>query len=137
MSRLLIIAAALGLLGVAAGTFGAHLLPDYLEARFTPERIERLSANWETASRYHMYHALALLGLALADARWRRRSILIAAWLFTSGILIFSGSLYVLTLTDLRWLGAVTPIGGACFLAGWLSLIIAGVRRPSKPLANQ
>ena len=77
---------------------------------------------------------LALLALAVADVKWRRRSQIVAAWLFAIGIIIFSGSLYALALTDLRWLGAITPIGGVCFLAGWVSLIFAGLRRPSKPI---
>lgn len=107
------IGAALGALGVALGAFGAH----GLEARVTdPAQLEW----WHTAARYHLLHAVALLGVAAHPARPR-----VAGWLFVAGIAIFSGSLYVMALTGLRWLGAITPIGGVCLIAGWVALALA------------
>jgi uncharacterized membrane protein YgdD (TMEM256/DUF423 family) len=103
-----------GFLGVAAGAFGAHAL----RARLTPD----LLAVFETAARYQMYHALALLFVALAAARFPDPALRAAGWLFVAGIVIFSGSLYLLALTGTRWLGAITPLGGLAFLAGWLAL---------------
>lgn len=108
---------AFGFLAVAAGAFGAHAL----RSRLGPE----LLVVWETAARYQMYHALALLGVALAAGRWPGGGWTMAGWLFTAGILVFSGSLYLLAFSGVRWLGAITPIGGACFLAGWIALALA------------
>ncbi|MBW3630116.1 MAG: DUF423 domain-containing protein, partial [Gemmatimonadetes bacterium] len=108
------------LLGVAAGAFGAHAL----RARLTPD----LLAVWETAARYQMYHALALLVVAHGASRWPAAGWGAAGWLFTAGIVIFSGSLYVLALSGARWLGAITPLGGLAFLAGWVMLALAGSR---------
>jgi uncharacterized membrane protein YgdD (TMEM256/DUF423 family) len=106
------LAAVLGFVGVALGAFGAHGLRN----RVGPEMVEV----WKTGVLYHLFHVLALLAVALAGerVRWRRP----VAGLFTAGIVIFSGSLYVLTLSDQRWLGAVTPLGGVAFLAGWAAL---------------
>jgi uncharacterized membrane protein YgdD (TMEM256/DUF423 family) len=101
-------------LAVAAGAFGAH----GLRHRLTPDML----AVFETGARYHMYHALALLAVAWAAARWPAGSAPLAGWLFVAGIALFSGSLYLLALTGARWLGAVTPLGGLCFLAGWAVL---------------
>ena len=108
-----------GGLAVTMGAFGAHALAD----RITPERL----ANFETAARYQMYHALALLAVALAIAFFPSTAKLLNAggWLFTGGILLFSGSLYILSITGIRWLGAVTPLGGVAFAAGWLMLLLA------------
>lgn len=110
--------AVFGLLGVAAGAFGAHAI----RAAVTPERL----AVWETAARYHLYHALALLavGLLLSVRGDGPGSNLLAmaGWAFAVGIVIFGGSLYLLALTDIRWLGAITPFGGAAFLLGWALL---------------
>jgi uncharacterized membrane protein YgdD (TMEM256/DUF423 family) len=107
-------------LAVAAGAFGAHAL----RARLEPDLLEV----FETGARYQMYHALALLGTAWAAARWPDAPVQIAGWLFVSGIVIFSGSLYLLALSGIRWLGAITPLGGVAFLAGWLVLAWAGWR---------
>lgn len=101
-------------LAVAAGAFGAHALTGLV----TPDRL----AVWETAVRYHMYHALGLLVVAYLASQKAARPAQIAGWLFVAGTILFSGSLYVLTLTGMRWLGAVTPLGGVLFLAGWLAL---------------
>jgi uncharacterized membrane protein YgdD (TMEM256/DUF423 family) len=101
-------------LAVAAGAFGAHAL----RVRLTPE----LLAAFETGARYQMYHALALFVAAWATTKWAGRLPTLAGWFFTGGILLFSGSLYLLALTGVRWLGAVTPLGGLAFLAGWAAL---------------
>lgn len=102
------------LVAVAAGAFGAHAL----RGRVPPD----LLVVYETGARYHMYHSLALLAAAWAADRWGRPAARRAGWLFLVGIVLFAGSLYLLALTGTRWLGAVTPLGGACFLAGWASL---------------
>ncbi len=108
------VGALLGAIGVAAGAFGAH----GLRARVSPEML----AVFETGVRYHLIHALALLAVAWASTRWASAAIRAAGWLFVAGILLFSGSLYALTLTGIRGLGAVTPFGGAAFILGWLLL---------------
>ena len=107
-------------LAVAAGAFGAHALTGTL----TTEAL----ATFETAARYQMYHALALLAAAWVADRWPGTAARAAGWLFLAGIVVFSGSLYLLSLTGTRWLGAVTPLGGLAFLAGWLALGWAVVR---------
>jgi len=107
-------------LSVAAGAFGAHALREAV----SPDRL----VVWETAARYQMYHALALLGVALAAARWPAAGWSAPGWLFTARIVVFSGSLYLLALSGVRWLGAVTPLGGVAFLAGWAMLALAGAR---------
>jgi len=101
-------------LGVAAGAFGAH----GLKAWVSPEML----AVFETGVRYHLIHALGLLAVAWASTRWASAAIRAAGWLFVVGILVFSGSLYVLTLSGIRALGAITPLGGIAFIAGWLLL---------------
>jgi len=121
MDRLFfILGSASGLIGVAAGAFGAH----GLRARLTSEML----AVWETAVRYQLYHALALLAVAWAVTRWPSGATTAAGWLFVVGTLVFSGSLYVLSLSGIRWLGAITPIGGVAFIAGWACLIWAVYR---------
>jgi uncharacterized membrane protein YgdD (TMEM256/DUF423 family) len=85
-------------------------------------------AVFDTAVRYHLTHALALLAVAWASERWPGASSTAAGWLFTAGIVIFSGSLYVMVLTGARWLGAVTPIGGLALIAGWCVLALAALR---------
>ena len=107
------IAAALCFLAVALGAFGAHALRSTLETR------GMLDA-WNKAVLYHFIHAIALFALALYGTANRG-----AWWLLFAGIFLFSGSLYIMALTNVRWLGAVTPFGGLCFLAGWAWLIIA------------
>jgi uncharacterized membrane protein YgdD (TMEM256/DUF423 family) len=104
----------MALLAVALGAFAAH----GLKARLTADML----ATFEVGVRYHMYHALALFAVAWASLRWPESNAPIAGWAFIFGILIFSGSLYLLSLTGMRWLGAITPIGGAAFLIGWLIL---------------
>jgi uncharacterized membrane protein YgdD (TMEM256/DUF423 family) len=109
------------LIGVAAGAFGAHAL----RARLAPD----LLAVFETGVRYQMYHAFGLLAVAWAVTRWPGPLTQWAGWLFLVGTTLFSGSLYALALTGARWLGAVTPIGGLAYLAGWACLALAS-RRP-------
>jgi uncharacterized membrane protein YgdD (TMEM256/DUF423 family) len=109
---LLRIAAALCFLAVALGAFGAHGLRSTLETR-------GMLATWNTAALYHFVHAIALFVIALYGSANRG-----AWWLLFAGIFLFSGSLYVMALTNLRWLGSVTPLGGLCFLGGWAWLII-------------
>ena len=103
-----------GFLAVLAGAFAAHSLRQKLAANDM--------AVFETAARYQMYHALALLAVAWASGRWPGTSIQLSGWMFVAGTLLFSGSLYALALTGIRWLGAVTPFGGLAFLIGWLCL---------------
>ncbi len=103
-------------LAVAAGAFGAHAL----RARLSPEML----GVWETAARYQMYHALGLLGVAFAIDRWPGAGAVAAGWGFVIGIVIFSGSLYLLSMSGVRWLGAITPLGGLAFLGGWAFLTV-------------
>jgi uncharacterized membrane protein YgdD (TMEM256/DUF423 family) len=110
------IAAVLCFLAVALGAFGAHSLRTTLETR-------GMLDVWNKAVFYHFIHALALLALALYGTINRG-----VCWLLIAGILLFSGSLYLLALTNLRWLGAVTPVGGLCFLTGWAWLVFAPPR---------
>jgi len=106
-------AAVLMFLAVGSGAFGAHAL----RARLTPD----MAAVWQTAVQYHAWHALGLLAIGLLLVHWPERSLLgIAAWLLVAGIVLFSGSLYAMALSGVRGLGAITPIGGVAFLAGWL-----------------
>ena len=110
------LAAALCFIAVALGAFGAHALKATLQAN-------AMLDVWNKALLYHFVHAVALLALALHGAENRG-----AFYLLVAGIVIFSVSLYVMAITNLRWLGAVTPIGGLCFLAGWVWLIISPSR---------
>jgi uncharacterized membrane protein YgdD (TMEM256/DUF423 family) len=108
------ISAVTGLLAVGLGAFGAHGLKETLARHDT-------AAIWQTATLYHLVHAVAMLALAMAG-RWRP-----GPWVcFLVGIVVFSGSLYVLGVTGVRWLGAVTPIGGASMMVGWLWIAVKG-----------
>jgi uncharacterized membrane protein YgdD (TMEM256/DUF423 family) len=106
------IAASTGLLAVALGAFGAHGLKDLLAQNAT-------AAIWEKAVFYHFIHTVMLFILAE-----RKTLPVVAWWSFLAGIVIFSGSLYVLAATNVRWLGAITPLGGLGFMAGWLALVL-------------
>ena len=101
--------------GVALGAFGAHSL----KTKLSPDML----AIFEVGVRYQMYHALGLFAVAWAITRWPEANVNAAGWAFIVGILIFSGTLYLLSVTGLRWLGAITPIGGLAFLAGWAILV--------------
>jgi uncharacterized membrane protein YgdD (TMEM256/DUF423 family) len=114
-----------GALAVAIGAFGAHALRE----RLSPEDL----ATFETGVRYHFYHVAGLLAAAAAAGRWTGRAAGLtraAGWLFVAGTVLFSGSLYLLALSGVRWLGAIAPLGGAALIAGWLSLAWAALREP-------
>ena len=109
-----------GGIAVAAGAFGAHALR---------ERVEpRLLEVFETGARYQMYHALALLAVAYLVQKWPGTLGTTAGWLFVAGTVLFSGSLYAMTFTGVRALGAITPLGGVCFIAGWSCLAVLAAR---------
>lgn len=118
---ILSIASISGMLAVGIGAFGAHALKSKLEA-------SNLLSTYQTAVQYHFYHTLLLLALGLVmykmDSPWFSYS----SYVTIAGIFLFSGSLYMLCLTNIKWLGAVTPIGGLCFILGWLFLFIAVVK---------
>jgi uncharacterized membrane protein YgdD (TMEM256/DUF423 family) len=107
--------------GVGLGAFGAH----GLKSKVTAE----LLAVFEVGVRYQIYHALALMAVAWATTRWPGAWVNASGWLFLVGIVVFSGSLYVMTFTGQRWLGAITPIGGLCFILGWIALAIGALAK--------
>lgn len=117
----LALAAISAFIGVAAGAFGAH----GLKSRLTADML----TIFETGVRYHMYHALALIAVAWAYSRWPSSLVSTSGWLFVVGTIVFSGSLYILSISGMRWLGAITPIGGVAFLAGWLCLAWAMLQK--------
>ncbi|MBO1350923.1 MAG: DUF423 domain-containing protein [Hormoscilla sp. GUM202] len=120
MTRIfLAIASIYGALGVGAGAFASHALKDRL--------TEKALSIFETGARYQMYHALALLMVALLLSRAEASQTFIVAggWAFVVGIAIFSGSLYALSLTGIKWLGAITPLGGTSLIIGWICLAVA------------
>ncbi|MEO0813336.1 MAG: DUF423 domain-containing protein, partial [Myxococcota bacterium] len=110
----------LGATGVMAGAFGAHALRERLD--------EDLLRVWNTASEYQLVHAVALLGVAWVASRAPGPAATLSGWAMTVGVLVFSGSLYTLALTGVRWLGAITPIGGLAFIVGWIALAFAAWR---------
>ena len=112
MARIfLTIAAIFGGLSVAAGAFASHALKERLS--------ERALEIFETGAKYQMYHALALLGVALLLSQEAQTPLIVAGFAFVTGIIIFSGSLYGLSFSGIKWLGAITPLGGVAFLVGW------------------
>ena len=115
----LLIGAVAGALGVGLGAFGAH----GLRGRLTPEML----GVFETGVRYHLYHALALVATAALMGRFHGRLVTAAGWCFTAGIVLFSGSLYLLALTGVTVLGAITPLGGVAFIAGWICLAYSAI----------
>jgi uncharacterized membrane protein YgdD (TMEM256/DUF423 family) len=119
MNRWILVASIAGASGVILGAFGAHAL----ETRLAADQL----ASWKTAVQYHLIHSAVLAALALVAARGGPR-IELPAWLFSLGIALFSGSIYLLVLTGQRWLGPVTPLGGLCLIAGWISLAALGRR---------
>ncbi len=110
----LIIGALSSCIGVAAGAFAAHGLKSRMS-------IEMLSV-FEVGVRYQMYHAFALLVTAWVLSKWPSSLVIAGGWLFIVGTLLFSGSLYLLSVSGIRWLGAITPFGGLAFLAGWICI---------------
>jgi uncharacterized membrane protein YgdD (TMEM256/DUF423 family) len=121
--KLAIVAGAFtGGIGVALGAFGAHGLRGTVE--------DRLLETFQTAVQYQMMHALALILMAVVIQQWGRSLAFdITVYAFIAGIVLFSGSLYGLVLTEMKWLGPVTPVGGLCFIAGWFSLAAGGINR--------
>ena len=105
------VGSALAGLGVVFGAFGAHALKTSL----SPKMLDA----FETGVRYQMYHGLGLLALAWAISRWPERRLVPAAWLLLAGTVVFSGSLYLVVLTGVRWFGAITPFGGVALIVGW------------------
>ncbi|WP_436716135.1 DUF423 domain-containing protein [Roseiconus lacunae] len=117
----LVIAGIAGALGVAIGAFGAHGLESYLVGfSDDPLYLDKRLSQFDTGARYHLVHAVAILALASLP---KGRVSSVATWLFVTGIILFSGSLYVLVLTDTSWLGAITPLGGLAWIAAWVSLL--------------
>ncbi|HXG51379.1 MAG TPA: DUF423 domain-containing protein [candidate division Zixibacteria bacterium] len=115
MERIFLMTGALSaFLAVALGAFAAH----GLKTRLSPEML----AVFEVGVRYQMYHSLGLFVVAFMLSRWPQGAAAMAGWLFVAGIVVFSGSLYLLSTTGARWLGMITPLGGVAFLAGWLLL---------------
>ena len=112
--------AGFALLAVAIGAFAAHALKSKLSG-------EMLTI-FEIGARYQMYHALGLIAVAWTLSQWNSQLVLAAGWLFVAGIAVFSGSLYTLSLTGVRQLGAITPIGGVAFIIGWFLLVLAALR---------
>ncbi|MGM0556128.1 MAG: DUF423 domain-containing protein [Myxococcota bacterium] len=120
MKIFVILGSLLGMLGVAAGAFGAHGLEDKLDA----DMLEI----WDTAARYQMFHAVALFGASWLIQQTGSSWATAGAASFVGGVLIFSGTLYVLALTGIRWLGAITPIGGVALIAGWFCCMMAAMQ---------
>lgn len=114
------IAGILGATGVGAGAFGAHAL----RARLEPDLLRI----WNTGAEYQLLHAIALIGVAWAAGRWPGLGTSLAGGAMVAGTLIFSGSLYVLALSGVRWLGAVTPFGGVLLIVGWVALAVSAWR---------
>ena len=110
--QFIMLAALLSAIGVALGAFGAHGLEPILQANGR-------SDTFETASQYHLYHALALLGVAWLSTRYASRLIVWAGYLFIAGIILFSGSLYTLAIFDVGIMGAIAPLGGTAFIVAW------------------
>ncbi len=123
-NQALVVAAIFGFLGVALGAFGAHSLEAILKAN---ERLE----TWHTAVLYQFVHAGLLLVLGILQAAKPAKLLRIATWCSVIGILIFSGSLYILSITNIKWLGAITPIGGLSFLAAWALLLVHSLQTKS------
>lgn len=122
MRLFIILAGFFGFLGVALGAFGAHGLQNLVE----PKHL----TVWHTGVQYQMYHSLALLAVALLAVNYINPHLAVwAGWAFVIGILLFSGSLYAIVLLGVRNLGFITPIGGLFFLAGWLLLLVAALKK--------
>ena len=118
----MLLGSALMFIGVGAGAFGAHALSDYFV------QYPKYEATFATAVRYHMLHALGLFAVAFVATHSHGALPNLAGWLIFIGVLVFSGSLYLLVLTRQSWLGAITPIGGVAMLAGWACLFLAILR---------
>lgn len=122
--RFLAVGAISALFAVAAGAFGAH----GLRSSLSPEML----SVFETAVRYQMYHALGLVAVGILEPTVRGGLVRACGWCFVGGTILFSGSLYTLTLTDIRWVGMLTPLGGMTFIAGWGALAWSALGRAGK-----
>ncbi len=140
----LTLGAAMGGLGVVAGSFAAHGLDSYFTEKYAGETrsyagseipaSEKYLNDFKTGATYQMYHAFGLIAVGLLSGSVKKRSLDVAGWCFAGGIVFFCGSLYVLTITGMRWLGMVAPIGGLLMIAGWVALAVAAC--PCAPKAN-
>jgi len=110
-----------GALGVIVGAFGAHAL----KAKLSVDQL----AIYDTGARYHLIHALALIAVSFASTKWPHGLAKIAGWFFVAGIILFSGSLYLLSITGIKILGAITPFGGLALIIGWLLLAYTAFKR--------
>ena len=121
-SRALILAGGiLGLMGVVAGAMGVHALRVVLDAKAL--------STFETGVRFQMYHALALLAVGTLAGRWKTGFVKLSGVLFTAGVVLFSGSLYILAITGIGVFGAIAPLGGLSLMAAWTSLIVGAIRQ--------
>jgi len=122
MKIFMILGALFGATSVGMGAFGAHAL----RAKVLSGDLEqRLFDVWQTAAEYQMYHALAPFAVAWVSSQTQSTAVTVAGWAFVVGVALFSGSLYTMTLTGIRWLGAITPLGGTAFIIGWIALAVA------------
>lgn len=118
--RFVALGSAMAFLGIALGAFGTHVLKD----RISTSGIEI----WKTGVQYHLIHAIGLVLVGILAGNLPAKSIKTVGWLMFSGIVIFSGSLYALAVTDVKILGAITPLGGLCFLASWATLVASATK---------
>ena len=124
----IVLAGVTGALGVAIGAFGAHVLPGWLESSHVlPEDIARRMVTFEIGVRYHMFHALALLGVGLWSRCASSRAAMVSGITFLLGIIIFSGLLYTIAITGIKFLGMIVPLGGVLWIVGWLALAYSGL----------
>jgi uncharacterized membrane protein YgdD (TMEM256/DUF423 family) len=123
------LAGVLGFLGVALGAFGAHGLKDWLATM--PDGEQRLQW-WHTGTQYQVVHALLLLGLASLSSSSSQRALRVGTWAAVVGVVLFSGSLYAMTFTGIKLLGAVTPLGGVAFLTSWTCVVLAARGLPER-----
>jgi len=125
MNRFLCIGGLSGFIAVLAGAFGAHALKSHL----TPEMLDV----WQTGAHYHLVHSVVLIVVAVLLDRKSLKSLRVAGWLFTFGIIVFAGSLYALAISGVKILGAITPLGGLALLSGWIALLVAGLKNENQP----
>jgi len=129
----LMVAGGAGAIGVMLGAFGAHGLPGYLEGlSLTEEDLTKRLDNFEIAVRYHIYHALALFGVALSARFIRNVWVSIAGWSFLIGTLLFSGLLYAHSLSGVKIFGMIVPLGGTLLIVGWIAVVLAAIRDPGR-----
>ena len=128
-------------IGVALGAIGAHFVPDFLNSAHAenPDKAElvlRRMDNWKTAALYQMFHAIGMLVVGVISLTRPHRLLNFSGWMFLLGIILFSGLLYTLVLTEIRVLGAIVPLGGTSFIVGWVLVVLAGKQiaceRPSE-----